>query len=510
MAKLFRYSALPLLLALVAAAHLAALRPGHDWGDDFAQYVLHARNLVEGTAYAETGYLYNPGYPQLGPPNYPPVTPALLAPVYWAWGLDLEAIKGVMVAAFLVFLAALALGLRDDLPPAALLALVALVGLNHVFLAESNRIGSDLPFLALLYLALALLHEGEKSAARPRLCAAWYLAAGLTAYLAYGARTVGIVLLPAAVVADLVQKRRIAWPTLLACGLFAVLAAVQAMLVHGGGRYLDQLSADVPLLLENAVRYARESAAFWRNGYSKPAGAAMFLAVTALSLLGYVSAVRRGRGMTTREVFVVFYLTVVLLWPSYQGIRLIYPVIPLWLFYAIKGIGHPWLAARPRLRGALVAALAVGAVASYAAAATTLRRGPLAEGVARAESVELFDYVRGHTSPDDVIVFVKPRAMALFTRRSASVYHQPPDDGELWDYFQKIHARYVAVLERDEAMQYAESEEVLAYLRGFVERNRDRLERVWGNADFTAYRIRPPATADRGNRPPPPSPRWRN
>jgi len=65
------------VIAVVAAVHVAVLRSGHDWGDDFAMYCLHARNLAEGRAYAATGYIYNPSYPQVGPPTYPPIAPLL-------------------------------------------------------------------------------------------------------------------------------------------------------------------------------------------------------------------------------------------------------------------------------------------------------------------------------------------------------------------------------------------------------------------------------------------------
>ena len=54
-----------------------------DWiGSDYAQYVMHASNLVEGRPFEVTGYIYNPAYPSLAPRAYPPGYPVLLAPVY--------------------------------------------------------------------------------------------------------------------------------------------------------------------------------------------------------------------------------------------------------------------------------------------------------------------------------------------------------------------------------------------------------------------------------------------
>lgn len=476
------------LILLIAAAHVAARRPGHVWGDDFAQYVHHAKNLVEGIPYAETGYLYNPDYPQIGPPTYPPIAAVVLAPVYWASGLDLEAMKAVMLVCFLVFLLAVLLCFHDELSPGAMAALVAVLGLNYFFLEDTNVVGSDMPFLALLYLAILLVRRGEAAERSPASRTAYYLAAGLVAYLAYGTRSLGALLMPAVVLADLARTRRITRPVILACVVFACLAAAQSRLFHSDTGYLDQFRAGPSVLLGNAVSYATQMAAFWHNGYNKPAAVAVFTAVTLLAVLGYVVAVRRRVG--TCEVFVIVYPAIILLWPSYQGIRYLYPILPLYLFYALKGLEHPWLARTVRLRRAVIASLALAVGLSYAAMATATDFGPQREGVTRPESVALFDYIRSSAGPDDVVVFIKPRAMSLFAGRASSVYHQPEDDQELWAYFDKIGARWLVVAERDAAFEDFERPEVLIYLQAFVRRNSSRLERVWGNADFTVYRIR--------------------
>jgi hypothetical protein len=69
------------LLALtvfgVAAQHLLTLQVGHDWGDDLCLYVHHPKNSAEGSAYADTDYLYNPNLPVLSPRPSPSVYPLL-------------------------------------------------------------------------------------------------------------------------------------------------------------------------------------------------------------------------------------------------------------------------------------------------------------------------------------------------------------------------------------------------------------------------------------------------
>src|SRR5215218_8467038 len=71
----------PLLLVLLITYFVLAIVTmdgGHAWGDDWAQYILHARNLLTGAPYGETGYIFNPDNPSVGPSTYPPGVPFLL------------------------------------------------------------------------------------------------------------------------------------------------------------------------------------------------------------------------------------------------------------------------------------------------------------------------------------------------------------------------------------------------------------------------------------------------
>ena len=75
------------------------IREGHNWNGDFAQFVHHAKNISEGNSYQEIHYIINP-YNWLSPINYSPVFPALLAPIYFLFGLNLTAMKLMMIAFF--------------------------------------------------------------------------------------------------------------------------------------------------------------------------------------------------------------------------------------------------------------------------------------------------------------------------------------------------------------------------------------------------------------------------
>jgi len=185
-----------LILATVGGIHLLTLRSGHDWGGDFSMYVHHAKNLVEGRPYAQTGYLYNPAYATIGPPTYPPGFPLILAPVYLVCGLNFEAMKLVMVASLVVFLLFVFLTFRRELPLGHALAIVVLVGLSRTLLGGANSIGSDMPFMAILYLTLFLLQRAYDTwrHQRPRLV--YLVPAVVLMCVAFGTRTLGALVVP--------------------------------------------------------------------------------------------------------------------------------------------------------------------------------------------------------------------------------------------------------------------------------------------------------------------------
>lgn len=122
---------------------------------------------------------------------------------------------------------------------------------------------------------------------------------------------------------------------------------------------------------------------------------------------------------------------------------------------------------------------------SYGASYSTRELGPLSEGVGTTASAELFTLVSTQSAADDVLIFRRPRALALFTGRRASVYHTVRDDGELLAYMDGIGARYLVT--------GPEPADDGGFLREFAERHPERFERVLTNADYRVYGARAPS-----------------
>ncbi len=466
---------------LLGMLHLATLRPGHDWGDDFGLYVAHARNLAEGRPYADTGYIYNPHFPVLSPRTYPPVFPLLLAPVYRAFGLDLAAMKVFVVLLFVAFLAVLALLLRRRLSDPCALACLWLVGLNPYVWQHKDRLLSEVPFMLFAYLALLLVERALDEAPAGRRALGWAVLAGVAAYLAFGTRTAGVVLLPALLCGELLRRRR---PGLVSLGVllpFAALVLLQRALLPGDASYFDQLRFDLGLFARTAVDLVKGLAMFLDNGYLGPVRLALFGCLLALALLGFAARLRQRPGPV--EVFAVLSFLLLVLWPSAGwDRRFLMPLLPLFFCYAGEGLGRfGTLRLGFRLERPAAVGLALAVLLSYGACGTRMELGPIRQGVGTPEARALFDFVRSRTDRDAVFLFQKPRALALFTGRRASGHHVPPGDEQMWQYLRQIEATHVVV-----TPQFADSHRVLG---SFVARHPARFAPVFHEGDITVYRI---------------------
>jgi 4-amino-4-deoxy-L-arabinose transferase-like glycosyltransferase len=487
-----RTTFLPVALILLAGLwHLATIRTGQDWGDDFALYISHARNISEGADYADTGWIYNPANPQYSPRTYPPVYPLLLAPVYRLFGMNFEAMKAQQVVFLMLLMAVVYLATRREMPPAYALAVALLLGLSPFLWMYKDRVMTEILFMLFCCLALHLLNiEADRPPWRRLARAAL---AGLVIYLACGTRAVGVVLVPCAVLADMVSGpgwqgvRRWRWPGLASATVLLVFAGcvlVQRALLVLEGSYLNLLAAGSFAPVRNLVSMARGADEVLGSGAQLPLRLALLLPLGGVVLSGYVRCLRRQ--VTARECFPPLYLATILLWPPGrpEGAtpRYLLPLLPFVFIYLGHGVlGLAQLAGRTWGRR-LAAGVGVTVLAAWVALYTRVDFGPMRHGIGRPETQALFQHIREQTPPQAVVLFSKPRALALFTGRRSSPAQEPPaTDRELWDHLRRIRATHFVV-----SQPFPETD---GLLRDFADRNADRLERVFHNRHFTIYRV---------------------
>jgi len=460
-------------LTAIGAFYILTIRQGHDWGDDFSAYIHHAKNIIEGVKYDRIGYIPNPYYPIYGG-EYPPVFPLLLSPVYYWFGLNLTAMKIEIILLFLAFLLSFYLFLKRELPFHYAWSVIAIIGFNPYFWDLKDQILSELPFIFIAYASLYFIYRvyEEKKSHRPL----YALLAGAFIYLAYGTRAIGIVMLASLWVYDFIKTKRISRFALLTTSVSVPLMILQSLLMLGGKIYYDLLAFKPQVIYANLGLTLRDLYLIWENGFSDAFAIALFIVLLALAAIGYWSRVTYR--VTIYEVFAALYLVSVIIYPLVMVRRYVIPVIPLFIFYVFVGIARAVPFRQKIFEQVTSSALIIAVLFSYAGKYSKEDFGPIRSGVGMETTKELFSFIKDSTEISDVFIFWKPRSLALFTGRRASVYNPETKDEELWSFIQTIDAGYI-VIGRDDPER----------IRQFRSKHRNGLKLVFGNQDYQVYQI---------------------
>jgi dolichyl-phosphate-mannose-protein mannosyltransferase len=466
------------LLACLATFYIVTLPTGIDWGDDFAMYIHHAKNIVLGLPYAATGYIYNPHNPGIGPTAYPPGYPLLLAPIYSLVGLDFQPMRFEIVAFLVADLALIAALFWNEVGAHLTVLLMALVGLSPGVWALSSQILSDIPFLFFCLAALLQLRRFEQHRSHRTNTTAVALA--ITCALAYATRTAGLVLVATALASDLNVNRRLTRWSFVVVVVFSAMAALQRIAFGSTDSYLDQLVLAPGGLRDVVVLNLKNYVLYLVTLFGTPTKDVVALPLTFACLsLGAIGFIRVARpGPNALVSFSVIYTVVLIVWPNFQGVRFMLPLLPMYVFFVIRGIEWLIQAAQPSLRAAVGVIAALIVAIFYANFYLQAYYGPIKDGASEPSAQEMFATVKQRTAADSVVVFVKPRALALFTDRRSSGYFSPADSSELMDYFRDINASYVVVgpMDAEWSNRY-----ILPDTRHF--------DPVWSNSRYTLLRV---------------------
>ena len=482
-------SFLLLLFLLVAIFFFLTIRFGEEWGDDFAMYIHHAENIATGRPYAATGYIYNPHEPDYGPLTYPPIYPLFLAPVIRVFGLNLTAMKAEQIVFFLIAFVLIYIYFRRELPFPHLLVFLAIIAFNPFFWGFKDAVGSDFLFLVFFFSTAILI---ERSPRAESSWPGWALLTGICLYACIGTRTIGLMLLPGFVAWELLRWRKITG--FLAVSFLVCLAGllIQRELVSTGETsYADQFHPTIKAVLANIDEYKAALVGLWPRSAGKPLSWLLFCLVSLLAAVELFSRLRR-RQWTVMEPLLFFYLVIVLLWPANQGIRFLLPAIPLYLCYALLGIATITRSQSLLMRRGIFAGLLFLIAANYIGDYRQENFGTIRQTIGLSSFNDLCQYIGMNSSPTDVFVFNRARALSLFTNRPAAVYFLSGhlnETQEQWRWFQQIHARYIVVSDLFENDR--------EFFKPSLQPFQADLLPVYRNPDFILYRIEPASAQSR-------------
>ena len=448
------------IILVVAICYVMTLKPGHVFvNDDFAAYIMHAKNLVEGHPYSDIRYIPNPDAMWLSPANgYPPVYPVILAPVYRIFGLDLRALKIATVFTFIGFLVFYVELARDERGWAVCTILLVLFSFNPVVWEQREFILSEFPYLLFSFAALLAIQRVYAWLERDRFEIGSALLVSALIYCAYGTRTIGIALVFALVAADLAKFRRPSRFLFSVLALTGVFICAQTLFLTSPKGYVSAFHFSLHTVARNTVYYGKTLSYVWANGFSKELQIVFALVFTATATWGFAKSLWRERGV--KEFYLLGYVGVLLAWNAEIGLRGLLPILPLYFFYGLREWIRLFDAVRLPVRVISAGALVGFAVVSYAGEIRYERSVPAEPNVADASAAEMFAFVREHTAPDDVVVFSKPRTLALFTGRNVAALSPDQNETQALAFLRAIHATVVVEAEWSAVMASDEKEAV--------------------------------------------------
>ncbi len=436
----------PVLLVLLFILWVVTLTPGHNWGGDFSQYILHAINLVEGRAYSDIGYIYNT-FSFVAPPVYPPVFPLVLAPFYALFGFNLFAFKVLLAAFFIIALYIATMMTTKKLTPLYQFVFILILALNPYLWLQKDQVLSEFLFMLIAFVTLVILnHRYVKT--ETGYCDTksknWWFAAliGLLLYLNYATREIGIVFIPAILCFELFYFRKISLATGVALLTFVALIGIQSYAIKispsnperaervvklaeeqgeqsTAMRHTDLINVDLSHIIKQAELYARSMRNLWPDSDVQLVYLSSTIALVIFLLFafgGYLRSVYFGP--TLLDIFVAGYMAVLFLFAGFDGLRYMIPLVPVFFLYAFRL--HEALIKTTYRKTMLVIAVVFLGATTFNYASSNFYVSEYNLGISNPYAKEFFAYVKKSTPDDSVFIFSKPRVMALMTGRQAS------------------------------------------------------------------------------------------
>jgi hypothetical protein len=153
------------------------------------------------------------------------------------------------------------------------------------------------------------------------------------------------------------------------------------------------------------------------------------------------------------------------------------PLLPMWPFYigvTLRELqfDHKW-----EVCSAITVCITIAFLIRYMGIDTA----PIREGLGDASFARSCEFIRNSTPKNSVLIFNKPRLLALVTERSASGYDTPDDGWKLWEYFTSISAHYVLV-----NRHFSDDRD---YLEPLILRNALHAREIFTQAQYHLYEI---------------------
>jgi hypothetical protein len=162
-------------------------------------------------------------------------------------------------------------------------------------------------------------------------------------------------------------------------------------------------------LLGNFVYYIKLPYAMFEQ---IPAGILFCLFI---AIFFFIGAYKTWRTNIHLLVYIIVSLGLFIAWPETQGIRFIFPILPLFILIAAQGVEKIEKSAFFVFSTLVILSFAVSAYKGY----VNLQNDRSINGPFDEYSSDAFEFISKQTPPDAVVIFFKPRALRLLTDRDS-------------------------------------------------------------------------------------------
>jgi hypothetical protein len=404
-----------LIILISAILMLACVKDGHEWGDDFALYISQAKAIINLSIYKLYGWnrfsMENSGNP--GPYLYPNGFPLLLSPVYYFFGNNFIIMKLFCGVFFLMSIPVMFVVFKRHFTNRFYpFFIVITIGFSWYYVSFADNVTSDLPFFLFSFLSIMLMNKKNTLLNQ--------LLVGGSIFFAYSIRDVGIFLIPALMFYNAQQifiiKKEIKklWLFTIPYLVFIFSFAIAFIfLPHGGANHFEMLFSKFSI----AGMWSKTLYYLYFISNSLFIRIRFFIPFLLLAFIGMYSTWRDTLYMTV-YIFLIFIILII--WPANQGIRFLFPVIPFIVFFSLKGMISVYDYYNLNKKS-----LVIG-LATYAAIISLLNFQQISyynktdsNQCCTPELLQVYKYISDNIPKDDIVAFIKPRALRLFTDRNS-------------------------------------------------------------------------------------------
>lgn len=404
------------------------IKDTHDWGDDFAQYLTEAQNILNHQPVNNTTFTKNPNY-VLGPNFYPPGFPLIIASTAFFTHLDVKKLN-ILISFFLLLCAYFSFVIfqtRFSFLNALLLSLCFVY--NPLCLNLKTEILSDIPFTAFVLLFFILYQTNKERTVI-------YFSAGVIMSFAVSIRYVGWVLFASFICHFILLfllnffihkktyksffKKQLYVLTGFVIGEILLYILFPEKTVY----YNNPKALPVFENIFYNLTYNYEILKYFFSCFDK--GVLNYIipyTIIVFSLGGmcFIVWYKKYRAYLIFVLFTLFYIGSLLIHPfSNTGVRLLLPIIPLFLFFSFLFFEH--LTNNLIYKNAISALLCILLIWCYKTESLNVLTNKQAiEGPYSKEAIEVFSFIKQNTSDNSKILFAKPRALAYFTGRTSFI-----------------------------------------------------------------------------------------